>query len=96
MGYDRKYGKVTFERGNIGEHEPVVVFRAKDVLLPELLYAYIGLCLTRTNVEAEHTKTIIDTHSAIKRWQKLHGAKVPDTEPGQAIDQSAIDQVMED
>lgn len=96
MGYDRKYGKVTFERGNIGEYEPVVVFRAKDVLLPDVLYAYVGLCMSRASVDPEHIKTIIDTHATIRKWHKLHGAKVPDTEPGQAIDQSAIDMVRED
>ena len=30
MGIDAKYGRVTTERGDIGEDEPVVVFRAQD------------------------------------------------------------------
>lgn len=36
MAVDRKYGRVTLERGTIGEDEPVVVFRAQDKMLPEL------------------------------------------------------------
>jgi hypothetical protein len=37
MAVDKKYGRVTLENGSIGEDEPVVVFRAQDVVLPRLL-----------------------------------------------------------
>jgi len=87
MGYDRKYGKVTCERGTIGEDEPVVVFRAQDVLLPDALHAYLLICMTRAGVGAEHLKAIIDAHSAVKEWQRLYGAKVPDTQIEQVVNQ---------
>ena len=32
MAHDDKYGKVTVERGDIPEHEPVFVLRAQDIL----------------------------------------------------------------
>ncbi|HEY5484425.1 MAG TPA: hypothetical protein VIK31_11555 [Propionibacteriaceae bacterium] len=37
--HDSTYGKVTTEHGTIGADEPVIVFRAKDKLLPALLDA---------------------------------------------------------
>jgi hypothetical protein len=45
MAIDTKYGRVTTERGTIGEDEPVVVFRAQDELLPKVLAYYHQLCL---------------------------------------------------
>lgn len=44
MGIDNKYGRVTTEFGNIGENEPVIVFRAKDKALPLMLTNYYLLC----------------------------------------------------
>lgn len=37
MAIDLKYGRVTLENADIGEDEPVVVFRARDALLPKVL-----------------------------------------------------------
>jgi len=45
MALDGKYGRVTLERGDIGEDEPVVVFRAQDALLPKVLDWYATECL---------------------------------------------------
>jgi hypothetical protein len=34
VAVDRKYGRVTTERGTIGEDEPVIVFRAQSSSWP--------------------------------------------------------------
>lgn len=60
MAYDRKYGKVTTEFGNIGEDEPVVVFRAQDVLLPKVL-AYYHLFCMKIGSPRFHLNLIMDT-----------------------------------
>lgn len=58
MAIDSKYGKVTLEKGTIGEDEPVFVLRAKDRLSPALLQQYILLCLeTRTPRQRENGAT---------------------------------------
>jgi len=44
---DSKYAKVTTPHGTIGAHEPVIVFRAKDKLLPALLDAYAEIVRRR-------------------------------------------------
>ena len=79
MAIDPKYGKVTLEHGTIGEDEPVVVFRARDRLLPRLLDAYIAMC-DRAGSPERHLELIGQAHEAVVEWQKQHPTKVPDSE----------------
>ena len=79
MGYDRKYGKVTLEHGNIGEDEPVVVFRARDIVLPEILAYYVLRCLKKGSPR-RHINIILNTLDVIKEWQSKNTTKIPDSE----------------
>lgn len=83
MGYDGKYGRVTVERGTIGEDEPVIVFRAQDALACPLISAYYKLCEGRARIE--HLAAIEQAYSRFADWQEAHPdqVKVPDTRPGQ-------------
>lgn len=73
MAIERKYGRVTTERGNIPAEEPVIVFRAQDKLAPVLMRMYGQLCrshgLDRMGEEAEKTA------KELERWGKK---KLPD------------------
>lgn len=79
MAIENKYGRVTTERGNIGEDEPVVVFRAQDILLPELMLWYKDRCRWKGSPQ-EHLDRITDTWRKIVDWQAAHPTitKVPD------------------
>ncbi len=83
MAIDRKYGTVTLEHGDIAADEPVVVFRAKDRLLPEVLAFYRGLCADSGSPD-RHLDLIGESASAVVRWQAEHGNKVPDSESSRA------------
>jgi hypothetical protein len=79
MGIDRKYGKVTTEFGNIGETEPVVVFRAQDKILPKLLAYYHLFCL-KAGSPRRHLDIILNTLAVIEDWQNRHSTKIPTSE----------------
>lgn len=87
MAYDRKYGVVKMERGTVGTEEPVVVFRAQDQTLPDLLLEYVSLCITRGSPR-EHIDIILDTRAVIIDWQHSHlsQVKVPRSEDAKIID----------
>jgi hypothetical protein len=76
MGKDLKYGQVTTEHGDIGEDEPVVVFRAQDALLPILLDHYREMC-GLVNAPAHHIDLIHNTRSAVLYWQATHPTQFP-------------------
>lgn len=76
MGISNKYGRVTTERGSIGDDEPVVVFRAKDALLTGLLREYYKRC-QRAGSPQKHLDLIASTSEIIKTWQEEHFTKVP-------------------
>lgn len=78
MAIDQKYGKVTLENSTIGDTEPVVVFRAKDKLLPKLLSYYVLFCLKEKS-NKEHIDLVISTKDLVEKWQEQHGSKTPDT-----------------
>ena len=71
MAVDGKYGRVTLEHGNIGEDEPVIVFRANDKLLPELLHKYLQLCLAAGSPD-RHLELIKNSYKQIRQWQEAH------------------------
>jgi hypothetical protein len=76
MAIDNKYGRVTLEKGTIRDDEPVVVFRAKDELLCDLLEAYRLLC-ERAGSPAAHLTAIQDDADRVKAWQLVNHTQVP-------------------
>lgn len=76
MGVDGKYGRVTTERGTIGDDEPVVVFRAQDKMLPRLMEIYRFLCEIGGSPEV-HLKLIAESTEKIKAWQQDNHTQVP-------------------
>lgn len=77
MPIDSKYGRVTLEnQRNIGDDEPVVVFRAQDSLLPKLLKVYRYFC-ELAGSPAHHLAAIDQAAVDVKAWQASNRAKVP-------------------
>ncbi len=77
MPVDKKYGQVELENPrSVGEDEPVVVFRAKDKLLPNLLETYYYMCKTAGSPE-NHLAGIVDTLEDIRQWQFENDTQVP-------------------
>jgi hypothetical protein len=68
MGRDGKYGAVITEFGDIGSDEPVVVFRAQDLLLPKVLAYYHLFCLQKGSPR-NHLDIILDTLGTVRKWQ---------------------------
>jgi hypothetical protein len=80
MAYDSKYGRVITEFGDIGETEPVVVFRAQDALLTKVLMYYHLFCL-KAGSPRRHLDLIMDTIATVQAWQSHPGnfVKVPES-----------------
>jgi hypothetical protein len=83
MAIDTKYGRVTLEHGNVGEDEPVVVFRAKDKLLPKVLMYYHLFCM-KAGSPKRHLDIIWDTLQKVYAWQDENETKTPDSEASKA------------
>jgi hypothetical protein len=69
VGFDRKYGRVTTERGTIGEDEPVIVFRAQDNQVVPMLEHYIALCAAAGSPQRHHN-LLQGTREAVRVWQQ--------------------------
>lgn len=82
MGIDGKYGRVTLERGTIGDDEPVVVFRAQDRLLPKLLKIYRIMCELAGSPQ-RHLDLIHESAMTIKTWQADHFTQTPQSKPSE-------------
>ena len=78
MAIDIKYGQVTTEKGDIPDDEPVIVFRARDILLPTVLASYYNLC-SEAGSPPHHLNGILEAREAVVEWQKTHDTKVPDS-----------------
>lgn len=78
MAKDLKYGHVTLEHGSIGEDEPVMVFRAKDRLLPTIIDMYLILCRLAGSPN-RHLRLITENRDIIAAWQKKNPTKTPDS-----------------
>lgn len=76
MAVDNKYGRVTVERGTIGEDEPVVVFRAQDQLLPEVIRYYAKLC-RENGSPARHIAGLYATLERVRDWQHDNHVHIP-------------------
>lgn len=90
MAIDNKYGRVTLERGDIGEDEPVVVFRAKDRLLPKVLAYYLLFC-TKAGSPRYHLNLILDTKDKIEDWQEENGSRTPASQGLRDANQATFD-----
>lgn len=80
---DSKYktsGNITKMDGTpVDENEPLILFRAQDKLVPELLEKYEELCRAAGSPE-EHLNTLREKIDKIKKWQADNPdkVKVPD------------------
>lgn len=81
MGYDGKYGRVTTEHGDIPDDEPVIVFRARDLMTKGLLERYDQLCREAGSPQ-RHLDLIEKTYNTFLDWQRDNPGKVrvPDSE----------------
>jgi hypothetical protein len=96
MAIDRKYGRVTLEHGaHIPDDEPVVVFRARDKLLPKVLAYYRLFCwkagsprrhleLIDGSMEAVELELIDGSMEAVERYQQEHAPVTPTSETSRA------------
>jgi hypothetical protein len=76
MAVDNKYGRVRFDEDNtIGEDEPVVVFRAADPRLAEVLDYYGEVCKLYSSPQV-HLDLIGNTRQKIVDWQQKNPDKV--------------------
>ncbi len=87
MGYDRKYGKVTTERGTIGEDEPVFVIRAADVSASAAIEAY-AFHARRFGASTSLTDPVFERAEQVRAWQRRNPdlVRIPTTKPGQIRD----------
>lgn len=76
MAIDPKYGRVTTEHGVFGEDEWVVVFRAQDETLLDVL-AYYHLVCRSAGSPNHHLEGILKTRSKVEAWQADHHTRVP-------------------
>jgi len=71
MANDEKYGQIQIDRIN-DPNEPVVVFRAQDVLASSVLRSYRDLMLAIGNREGAESMTI-----SIKRFEAWQYRRLP-------------------
>jgi hypothetical protein len=57
--------------------EPVFVLRAQDQLAPEIVGLY-ALSAIRARVDPEKVRSVRRCEDAMRKWQAVHGCKVPD------------------
>lgn len=75
MAYDLKYGKVSTTLGDIPEDELVMVFRAKDALVPNMLDEYLKLAIEAGCTPGFQTKVAM-MRGALRTWQIEHEDRV--------------------
>jgi hypothetical protein len=75
MPADKKYGHVTLEYGDVGEDEPVIVFRAQDKLAPLLLSIYADLCQDAGSPQF-HQDLVTARRNEFTEWQASHPGQV--------------------
>lgn len=91
MGFDRKFGVVTTERGNIPRDEPVFVIRAADVAAAEAIDGYAAAAAA-VGADEALLGPVRERARQVREWQCAHPerVKVPDTAPGQIRDDEAV------
>jgi hypothetical protein len=76
MAIERKYGRVATERGDIGEDEPVFLFRGRDELLPDVIDHYMLLC-QQAGSPQHHIDGLVASKAEIVEWQATHHTQIP-------------------
>lgn len=76
MGISAKYGRITTEKGDIPEDEPVFLFRASDKTLPTILSRYYGMC-QEMGTTAEQLQFLDKAIHDIVAWQASNFTEVP-------------------
>lgn len=76
MAIDLKYGKVTLEKGTIGEDEPVFVLRAQDNLASKVLAVYLRFC-EETECPTGHLAGVIASIQTFENWALEHYTQFP-------------------
>lgn len=71
------YDRIQDPAQQIGADEPVMLFRAKDVLFPAILAKYADL-LRLHHADPFMIETVLAHESAARKWQRQHGCKLPD------------------
>lgn len=77
---DSKYGRVTLEKGEFPEDEPVFVLRAKDKMLVPLLHEYRRLC-EEAGSPARHLNNIDAACRQVEEWQAKNYTQIPQSAP---------------
>lgn len=83
MGIDEKYGRITVESGSIGADEPVMLFRAQDALLPEVISFYAQRCREEGSPD-RHLEWLGRMFDRVQAWQEGHPTKIPSSDGSEA------------
>lgn len=75
MAIEGKYGKITTEKKQIPEDEPVFLLRATDHNTPAVLAGYMMLCCL-SGCSIEHLNAIEEHKKRIQDWQEANPSKV--------------------
>lgn len=78
MAIDLKYGRVETERGEIGEDEPVIVFRGQDGLARYVIEAYRQMAKEAGSPQ-KHLDGIEAVYQQFTTWQASNFTKVPES-----------------
>lgn len=78
-GIDGKYGRITAEKKEFRENEPVFLIRGTDALAVETIYSYAKYCQA-AGCGQEHIEQIEIHLEKIRKWQQQnnHLVKLPD------------------
>lgn len=72
------YNPIQDPRGLIPEDEPVMLFRAQDKHLPDILLRYLSLLHQDGNPDERLLELVGDHLQAVRKWQSKHKPKKPD------------------
>jgi hypothetical protein len=73
----KDYDRIQDPANKIHEDEPVMLFRAKDVLAPAILAKYADL-LRFHNADPVMIQTVLAHEQKMRQWQRMNGCKLPD------------------
>jgi len=80
VGDDVKYGRITTERKDIPDDEPVILFRGQDIFTPQVALAYLAI-LEKNNLGQTPLAGLMRRGLArVQQWQGEHPdrIKIPD------------------
>lgn len=77
------YDPIQDPRGKIGEDEPVMLFRAKDRLMPHVLEAYRSL-LSAASADPTMIDAVALHIARVNKWQLRNRTQTPDM-PNDAV-----------